>query len=109
VRPADPPLVHPLRDLFDAAVRGYTIKLTCLGCSHVRIFDAHALWWHFHRRGWNDRFPHVTRRAVCTNCLATSGRKTRQPKLELVRDDPTGEDLPMPPIQEWKAVLRRVR
>lgn len=106
---ADPPLVHPLRDLLDAAVRGYTIRLTCHGCQHARVFDAHALWWYFNRRGWNDRFSHVRRRAVCTRCLAAQRGKVRQPKLELVREDVTGEPLPMPPLREWKAMLRRVR
>ena len=106
---ADVPQVHPLRDLFDAAVRGYAVKLTCYACKHVRIFDPHALWWLFHRRGWNDRFPHVRRRAVCTRCLAAQARKIRQPKLELVHEKETGEPLPMPPIHEWKAMMRRVR
>jgi hypothetical protein len=101
--------VNPIRDVFDAAVRGYTIKLTCLSCQHVRIFDPHSLWWYFHSRGWNDRFPHVRRRAVCTTCLPRDRRKVRQPRLELVREEPTGERLPLPPEHEWKAMLRRVR
>lgn len=98
-----------LRDVFDAAVRGYTIKLTCQSCRHARVFNAHALWWLFHRRGWNDRFPHLRRRAVCSACLGGQGRKIRQPKLDLVYDDPTGTPLPMPPEHEWKAMVRRVR
>src|SRR5687768_9168707 len=53
---ATPDSPYPLRDLFDAAVRQYGVRLTCLRCGHVRIFHAHALWYHFHRRGWNDRF-----------------------------------------------------
>ena len=47
-------LVNPIRDLFDAAVRHETIKVSCQ-CGNVGIFDPHALWYLFERRGWNDR------------------------------------------------------
>ena len=101
--------VNPIRDVFDAAVRGHTVKLTCLTCGHVRIFDPHALWWLFHQNGWNDRFPHVRRRAVCTRCLSRNGRKVRQPRLEVSYEPETGKPLPMPPLEKWKAEMRRVR
>ena len=101
--------VNPLCDLFDAAVRGYTVKLTCRACRHGRVFNARALWWLFHRNGWNDRYPHVRTRCVCGRCHARTGRKIRQPQLELVYDEPTGELLPTPPEHEWKAMMRRVR
>ena len=37
--------VHPLRDLFDAAVRHKTVRLTCVRCRHANSFSAAALWW----------------------------------------------------------------
>ena len=42
--------VHPLRDLFDAAVRHKSVKLTCTRCGHAKIFSALALWWLFERK-----------------------------------------------------------
>jgi hypothetical protein len=103
----DSPL--PLRDLFDAAVRQYGIKLTCLRCKHVRVFHAHALWYLFERRGWDDRFSEVTRRAICLPCRDKHGATIRFPKLELVREDPTGEPLQLPPREVWRRALSRNR
>jgi hypothetical protein len=60
-------------------------------------------------RGWNDRFSHVRRRAVCIWCLAADRRKVLRPNLELVSETETGDPLPMPPAHEWKAMARRVR
>ena len=106
---ADLPSAYPLRDLFDAAVRHRTVRLTCRACGHVRVFHGHALWWYFHRREWPDRFRDVQRRCVCRLCLENSGSKVRDPRLELVNDAPTGEPMPMPTQAEWKRELRRRR
>jgi hypothetical protein len=101
--------VHPLRTLFDAAARRYCVKLTCLRCKHVRVLHGHGLWWMFEKRGWNDRFDDLRRRAICERCFKANGRKVRWPKLELVHEKLTGEPLPLPSEQEWKRALRRVR
>jgi hypothetical protein len=106
---ADLPSAYPLRDLFDAAVRGYSIKLTCRKCGHVRVLNAHALWWKFHKRGWPDWYRDVTRRGRCMPCFAERKRIVRNPKLELVHEAPTGEPLPMPPLHEWKREIGRRR
>jgi hypothetical protein len=95
--------VHPLRSLFDAAARGYAIKLACRGCRHEAVLDAHALWWHFRRHGENDRLARLARHCVCSAC----GR--RAPSVDLVHEAATVRELPMPPLHEWKAELRRHR
>ncbi len=107
---SDPlPSAYPLRCLFDAAVRGYAIKLTCWRCGHVRILHAHALWWKFQRRGWPERFREVQRRAVCMPCHDGAGMIIRNPALTLVHEPPTGDPLPLPPEHEWRRELRRRR
>jgi hypothetical protein len=95
--------VHPLRTLFDAAARGYSIGLTCRGCRRAAVLDAHALWWQFHRHGRSDALRMVARHCACSAC----GR--RGPILDLVREAPTVTALPMPPLHRWKAELRRHR
>lgn len=107
---ADLPTAYPLRDLYDAAVRSYSVKLTCLGCGHVCVFDGRALWWLFHRRGWKDNFPDVQRRCVCMVCSYHEGKKTRRlPTFELVHEPATDTRLPMPCEIDWKREQRRRR
>lgn len=105
----DLPSAYPLRDLFDAAVRHRSVKLSCRQCGHVRIFHGHALWWLFHRRGWPDRFAEVERRCLCGACLKRTGRKVRGAKLELVEEEPTGAPLPLPAQADWRRELGRRR
>ena len=104
----DLPTAYPLKDLFDAAARGKAIKLTCLRCRHIAIFNGYALWWLFRDRGWKDGFRDVQRRSLCTMCWFHRGEKMRGPKLDLVDDEPTVE-LPMPSELEWQRELRRRR
>lgn len=100
---------NPLRDLFDAAARHRAIKLTCRRCGHVRIFDPHALWWLFKRKGWNDRLSEIQARCWCYPCWRKTGDRVRRPRLELVTDAPTGAPLPMPEERHWKQEMRRRR
>jgi hypothetical protein len=106
---ADLPSAYPLRDLFDAAVRGRTIRLTCRRCRHAAVLDSHAMWWLFHRKGWPDSFADVRRRCLCLMCLHRRGEKVRDPELELVADAPTDRSLEMPSEFDWKRELRRRR
>lgn len=99
-------LVNPIRDLFDAAVRHSTIMVSCR-CGNVGIFDPHALWWLFERRGWNDRLGDVQRRMRCLQCYVAK-RKRTPATMELTSENPTRQ-LPMPDISEWKRQLRRRR
>ena len=100
---------YPLRNLFDAAVRQYSIKLTCQACQHVRILHPHALWWMFDKKGWPDSFRDVQRRAVCVPCRKLRAETVRNPRLELVHEEITGEPLPLPSEQEWRRALSRHR
>jgi hypothetical protein len=106
---ADLPSAYPLRDLFDAAVRHYSIKLTCGRCSRVTIYHAAALWWLFEQKGWADRFSDVQKRCLCLMCFHRGRIKVRFPTLELTRDPPTDTSLPMPTELDWKRELRRKR
>jgi len=108
-RVADLPTAYPLRDLFDTAVRGRSIKLTCRRCGHVSVLNAHALWWLFHRNGWSDRLADVQKRCTCMICWYRLKEKVRRPSLELVHDEPTETRLPMPSELDWKRELRRRR
>jgi hypothetical protein len=105
----DLPSAYPLRDLFDAAVRGRTVRLTCAKCGHTAVLSSHALWWLFRRKGWADTFRAVRRRCLCILCLHRRGEKIRNPVLELVDDAPTDASLPMPSELDWKREVRRRR
>ena len=105
----DGPGLHPLRDLFDAAARHKSVKLTCVRCRHANILSAAALWWLFQRNGWKDRFGDVRRRCVCLYCWRRHGFKIRNPVLELVDEAPRDLTLPMPSELDWKRELRRRR
>ena len=54
-------LVNPISSLFDVACRHHTVQVSC-ACGNVGIFDPHALWWLFERKGWNDKLPAVRKR-----------------------------------------------
>jgi hypothetical protein len=95
--------------MFDAAVRGYSVKLTCRQCGHVRIFSSHGLWWLFRQKGWPDRLNDVRRRCVCDICRTRRKEIIRNPRLELVHQETTGFALRMPPEREWKRELSRRR
>jgi hypothetical protein len=106
---SDLPTAYPLRDLFDAAVRNRSVRLTCPRCGHGNVFSSHALWWLFRRKGWVDSLREVRRRCLCIMCLHRRGAKVRDPELQLVDDAPTDTSLPMPSELDWKREVRRRR
>ncbi|HEX8572492.1 MAG TPA: hypothetical protein VF759_07060 [Allosphingosinicella sp.] len=106
---SEPPSAFPLRDLFDAAVRGRSVRLTCRECRHSAILSSHALWWLFRKKGWRDGLGDARSRCICLMCLHTRRRKVRNPEFELVLEPPTETSLPMPPEMDWKRELRRRR
>ena len=106
---SDPPTAYPLRDLFDVAVRGRAVRLTCGACGHGTVLSSHALWWLFHRKGWVDTLREVRRRCLCIMCLHRRGAKVRDPELALVDEAPTDTSLPMPSELDWKREVRRRR
>ena len=94
---------NPLRQLFDACVQGYNLRLACRGCGRSRVFSRHAVWWRFRRKGWSEWLRDVPKRFRCSAC----GRRGAQ--MTLVRDEPTDRSLPMPSESEWKRELGRRR
>ena len=94
---------NPVRELFDAAAQGYTLRLTCLGCRRVRVFHAAAVWRHFEQKGWSPWLRDVARHFRCRLC------ERRSPRLELGHDEPTETSLPMPDRIAWKRALSRRR
>lgn len=105
----DLPSANPLRDLFDAAARRRTVKLTCRRCRHTNSYPAAALWWLFRQKGWNGSFDDVARRSVCRLCLGRDGQRIRNPRLPLTEESPLDWSLPMPSELDWKQELRRRR
>jgi hypothetical protein len=69
--------------IFEAAAWQYAIKITCQACGHSAVFDAHALWWLFERKGWDDGFEDARKRFYCSACLAQKQCRVRQTKLIL--------------------------
>ena len=108
-RMPDLPTAYPLRDLYDAAVRHKAVRLTCGACRRAAVFDGHALWWLFHRKGWLDGFEDVRKRCICVMCLHRRGAKVKAARLDLVDDEPTDTSLPMPSEIDWKREQRRRR
>jgi len=108
-RMPDLPSPYPLRDLFDVAVRHSAVRLTCTKCGHMTVFSSHALWWLFHRNGWQDRFEEVRKRCICLLCLHQRALRVRYPNLEMIDDEPTEKRLPVPSEIDWKRELRRRR
>jgi hypothetical protein len=100
--------LHPFRDLYDAAIRHSAVRIVCDHCKHAAVFQTAALWQHFNRRGWNDRFEHVRARLFCLPCWYHGGAK-RRPSLFFCDDAPTDTRFPMPTNQEWKHEARRRR
>jgi hypothetical protein len=94
---------NPIRELFDAAARGYNLKLTCRGCRRAEVLNVHAVWHLFQRRSWREWLREVPARFRCRDC----GRKA--PELDLVHEGATSNELPMPTEQDWKRELRRRR
>ncbi len=96
-----------LRTLEQCALYRRTLRLTCPRCRHVRVFDAVALWWLFHRRGWNDGLSAMAQRVRCSLC-DKQGHVTR-PRIVIGRDEPTGEQPPYPDAATWKRLVSRYR
>ena len=95
--------VNPVRELFDAAAQGYTLKLLCRDCGRAQVFHAAAVWRHFQRKSWSPWLRDVGQHFRCRRC----GR--RGPRLELSHDEPTDTHLPLPDIYAWKRELSRRR
>jgi len=100
--------LHPFADLFDAAIRHSSVRVTCPRCRRRVVFATAALWYLFSRNGWNDRFGHVRRRLCCRVCYHHGGTKER-PRLEFGDEPLTDTRLRMPTRADWAREARRRR
>lgn len=100
--------LHPFRDLYDAAVRHYGVRLTCDHCRRSAVFQVAALWLLFNRNGWNDRLEKVQDRFCCALCWQRRRVKVR-PSMTFCEDQPTDTRFPMPTKGEWAHEARRRR
>jgi len=101
-------LVNPIVDLFDAAARHRTIRLDCPRCQRVVIYDGHAVWWLFERKGWSSRLRLAARHFYGATCRRRRA-ETIRPRVSLSEQDPTSQSLAMPDEREWKRALHRRR
>jgi hypothetical protein len=89
-------------NLLEAAAWHFAVVATCRKCRAEGVFDPHALWHLFDRRGWDVGMESVSRRLRCRRCKAGAFVSWSQDREATV-------DLPMPSAQQWKKVLNRLR
>jgi len=95
--------------IFEAAAWQYAIKVRCTACGHSAIFDPHALWWLFQRRGWDDRLTEASKRFYCSACLSKKQCRVHRAQIDLIRETVTVHGLAMPDEASWKRALNRFR
>jgi hypothetical protein len=98
----------PATCIFEAATLHYSIKAVC-ACRHSARFETKTLWWHFHRRSWDDHLGPARQRFWCRVCASKLKKKVRPAKLELVRWAQGDFELAWPDERTWKEAVRRVR
>ena len=87
--------------LLEAAAWHYGVVARCR-CGHEGVFDPHALWWRFERRGWDDGLVGVRQRLRCGRCGA-------RPFVTWDKQRPATVHLPMPDERDWRRALSRFR
>ena len=98
----------PVADcLMEAAAWRKTVKIACK-CGHAALFQPHALWWLYERRGGNPSFREMQRRYFCSHCYQRTRRKVR-PIISAFGDEEPTVALPLPPEEEWKRAQQRFR
>jgi hypothetical protein len=80
-------LNRKLRTLMHCALYRATLRLSCRNCPHSVSWEAVRVWWHFHRKGIDDRIPEVLQRFYCTKCWSDRQMVSR-PQLQITRDMP---------------------
>ncbi len=55
-------------DLFECAAWHIAIVATCRQCKRESVFDPHALWHLYQRKGWRNDLRSVQRRMKCRSC-----------------------------------------
>ncbi|NLR72873.1 hypothetical protein HGI47_18515 [Novosphingobium sp. ERN07] len=94
--------------IFEAATLKHSVIPVC-SCGHSASFNPFGLWWHFQRRGWDDRLGPARQRFWCRVCHSSHRRKVHPVKLDLGRLAETDFALPWPDEREWKRAVARVR
>jgi hypothetical protein len=89
-------------DLFECAAWHLAIVATCRKCKREAVFDPHALWHLYQRKGWRDDLKSVQRRLKCKACGARAF-------LSLSRDRASTAVLEMPSASAWKQAISRYR
>jgi ribosomal protein L37E len=89
-------------NLLEAAAWHVAIVATCRRCGSEAVFDPHALWNLFDRRGWDVGMSSLKRRLRCKRCGSGAF-------VSWSRDRAATIDLPMPSRQQWKKVMSRLR
>lgn len=93
--------------VFEAACFHKSVEVRCR-CGHACYFQAHGLWWLFHRKRWSDEFRDMPERFYCARCHMTGGEKVRPIHIG-ASERQFQKALPMPDDREWKRALRRFR
>ena len=87
---------------FEAAAWHHFVIVTCRGCGREAVFNPHALWWLFERKGWDGRFRVAAKRFKCERCGGSA-------QVTWGRDRVATVPLPMPCEREWKRAVNRFR
>ena len=95
--------------IFEAAAWHYAVRPVCSRCTHAASFHPHALWWHFHKKGWDDDLRDARKRFWCRKCGERIGQRVRPRLLELVQEQDDDVKLAMPSQAEWKKAVNRFR
>jgi hypothetical protein len=94
--------------ILEAATLKQSIMPVCQ-CGHAARFEPHGLWWHFERRGWNDKLVAARLHFWCRVCGSQHHGKVRPARLDLV-DWAAGDfELPWPDERVWKRAVSRLR
>jgi hypothetical protein len=100
------------RTITDCALFHRNLAVSCQRCKRKTVFDGHALWWLFERRGWDDRLIAISRRFRCTACTRAKGAGPRRSEATVtvtVTEAPATVPLPMPDERAWKRLVSRQR
>ncbi len=83
--------------LFEAAAFHKNIRITCTVCKNHHVVQAAALWWLFHRRGWDGNFSLAVERFYCLKCTHFYGTRLKRATMSITADSPT-VSLPLPDV-----------
>ena len=98
------------RHITDCALFHENVRVACRRCGNEKIFSGYALWWLFHKRGWDDALRNAKRRFRCVNCsYEVTNRRRGVVELSLTREEATGPQPPRPDEREWKRLVNRQR